>query len=192
MGILLCAKTLQGARTVGGLLKDRSLRKYYQAAVAGKVTDSGVIEGFLTKDAVTNTVNFSEKEAGNRGSVSGGPKGTGNRNRKEPADRKRSWTSTIYKPLITGSRYSLLEMELITGKTHQIRSHLASIGHPILGDDKYGDRDLNRKLGIRHQRLWSTRLVFHTEGCLSGLNGKIIETAYPYDIPGKERYGSHD
>ena len=53
-GILLCAKTLQGARTVGGLLKDRSLRKYYQAAVAGKVTDGGVIEGFLTKDAVTN------------------------------------------------------------------------------------------------------------------------------------------
>ena len=178
-GILLCAKTLQGARTVGGLLKDRSLRKYYQAAVAGKVTDGGVIEGFLTKDAVTNTVNFSEKEAGNRGSVSGGPKGAGNRNRKEPADRKRSWTSTIYKPLITGSRYSLLEMELITGKTHQIRSHLASIGHPILGDPKYGNPTINEKIrgeyGVRGQMLWCCRVEFpEVEGDLAALSGRVI------------------
>ena len=194
-GILLCAKTLPGARTVGSLLKERSLHKYYQAAVAGKVTDGGVIEGFLTKDAVTNTVNFSEKEAGNRGSVSGGPKGTGNRNRKEPADRKRSWTSTIYKPLITGSRYSLLEMELITGKTHQIRSHLASIGHPILGDPKYGNPKINEKIraeyGVRGQMLWCCRVEFpKMEGDLAALSGRVIVCDPPAlyrEIAGRNR-----
>ncbi len=48
----------------------------------------------------------------------------------------------------------------MTGRTHQIRAHLAHIGHPILGDDKYGDRALNRRLGLRRQQLWATRLVF--------------------------------
>ncbi|MFQ9446831.1 MAG: hypothetical protein ACLR4A_05275 [Christensenellales bacterium] len=51
-------------------------------------------------------------------------------------------------------------MELMTGRTHQIRAHLAHIGHPILGDDKYGDRALNRQLGLRRQQLWATPACF--------------------------------
>lgn len=162
-GILLCAKTLAGARGVGSLLRDRSMHKYYQAVVAGKVTESGSIEGYLKKDRVTNTVNFTRAGAGDR---------------KERRDGD-GWTSTTFRPLISGGRYSLLEMELITGKTHQIRSHLASAGHPILGDPKYGNRRVNEKIrseyGLRGQMLWCCRVEFPAiDGDLSALSGRTI------------------
>ena len=155
-GILLCSKSLTGARVLTKLLRDRKLRKYYQAAVLGTVKKSGVIEGYLRKNNVTNTVNF-EKTV------------------KQGGD----WTKTTYRPLISGERYSLLEMELITGKTHQLRSHLAAMGHPILGDPKYGDPAANEKIrgdiGLRGQMLWCCRVEFPLlEGDLSGLSGRVI------------------
>ena len=155
-GILLCSKSLTGARVLTKLLRDRKLRKYYQAAVLGTVKKSGVIEGYLRKNNVTNTVNFAKtvKQGGD-------------------------WTKTTYRPLISGERYSLLEMELITGKTHQLRSHLAAMGHPILGDPKYGDPAANEKIrgdiGLRGQMLWCCRVEFPLlEGDLSGLSGRVI------------------
>ena len=137
-------------------MRNRSVRKFYQAAVLGTVDKTGVIEGYLKKDALTNTVNFS-------------------RNKEQGAN----WTRTTYRPLITGTRYSLLEMELITGKTHQLRSHLAAMGHPILGDPKYGDPQINEKIrgeyGLRGQMLWCSRIEFpQIEGDLSALSGKVI------------------
>ena len=86
---------------------------------------------------------------------------------------------TAYHVLEAGEE-SRLEVELVTGRTHQIRAHLAHIGHPILGDDKYGDRQLNRRLGLRRQQLWATRLMFQAEGALSYLNGCVFETACPF------------
>ena len=88
--------------------------------------------------------------------------------------------------IVTGYRvtepgeYARLEVELITGRTHQIRAHLAHIGHPILGDDKYGDRLLNRQLGLRRQQLWATRLVFHADGALAYLNGRAFSVDAPF------------
>ena len=88
--------------------------------------------------------------------------------------------------IVTGYRvvkpgeHALLEVELITGRTHQIRAHLAHIGHPILGDDKYGDRLLNRQLGVKRQQLWATRLVFRVEGVLSYLNGRSFAVKCPF------------
>lgn len=88
--------------------------------------------------------------------------------------------------IITGYRvlepgeYARLEVELMTGRTHQIRAHLAHIGHPILGDDKYGDRALNRRLGLRRQQLWATRLVFHAGGALAYLDGKAFSVDCPF------------
>jgi 23S rRNA pseudouridine955/2504/2580 synthase len=110
-------------------------------------------------------------------------------------DSQKSWTSTTYKPLITGSRYSLLEMELITGKTHQIRSHLASIGHPILGDPKYGNPKINEKIraeyGVRGQMLWCCRVEFpKMEGDLAALSGRVIVCDPPAlyrEIAGRNR-----
>ncbi len=81
--------------------------------------------------------------------------------------------------VIRADEHALLEVELITGRTHQIRAHLAHIGHPILGDDKYGDRMLNRQLNLRRQQLWATRLEFNAEGALAYLNGRIFSVKYP-------------
>ena len=88
--------------------------------------------------------------------------------------------------IVTGYRvmepgeYARLEVELMTGRTHQIRAHLAHIGHPILGDDKYGDRALNRQLGLRRQQLWATRLVFHVDGVLAELDGQTFTVKCPF------------
>ena len=157
-GILLCAKTPKGAREMSGLLRDRSLRKYYQAAVAGTVACGGSVEGSLIKDRASNTVNFVRSAE----ELPGG-----------------SFTRTIYRPLISGLKYSLLELELITGKTHQIRSHLASIGHPVLGDPKYGDLSLNGKIrseyGVRGQMLWCCRVEFpEMNGAFADLSRRVI------------------
>lgn len=155
-GILICSKSLTGARKTAELLRDRTLRKYYQAAVLGTVKKGGRIEGYLHKNEVTNTVSFTSS-----------------------AKRGGSWTKTVYTPLITGNRYSLLEMEMITGKTHQLRSHLAQMGHPILGDPKYGDLAVNEKIrgefGLRGQMLWCCRVEFpRMEGDLEQLSEKVI------------------
>ena len=82
--------------------------------------------------------------------------------------------------VIEAGEYARLEVELMTGRTHQIRAHLAHIGYPILGDDKYGDRALNRQLGLRRQQLWATRLVFHADGALAYLNGRTFTVDCPF------------
>ena len=155
-GILICSKSLAGARKAGELLRNRTLHKYYRAVVLGTVSKGGRIEGYLKKDPVTNTVNFTKSG-------------------KEGAD----WTKTVYRPLITGKRCSLLEMELITGKTHQLRSHLAAMGHPILGDPKYGDLKENERIrseyGLRGQMLWCCRIGFpRMSGDFAPLSEKVI------------------
>ncbi|MBQ9942196.1 MAG: RNA pseudouridine synthase, partial [Christensenellaceae bacterium] len=85
----------------------------------------------------------------------------------------------------TNGELSLLDVELVTGRTHQARAHLASAGSPILGDDKYGDRRANKKFGARYQALWSYKIIFETgvNNCLEYLNKKVIETdniVFPY------------
>ena len=179
-GILLCAKTPAGAREMARLLRDRSLKKYYQAAVAGTVIKGGSIGGYLSKDSASNTVSFRNAEGEGQNSdaagVAAAPAG-----RLSPDGQRSggSWTRTIYRPLISGRKYSLLELELITGKTHQIRSHLASIGHPVLGDPKYGDLSLNGKIrseyGVRGQMLWCCRVEFpEMNGAFADLSRRVI------------------
>ena len=89
---------------------------------------------------------------------------------------------TAYKRLYTDGTYSLLSVELITGRTHQIRAHLASVGLPIIGDVKYGDKDANasvkKKYGIKNQLLQAYRITFpKLEGDFSYLSGKIFESS---------------
>ena len=167
-GILLFAKTLRGARKMAELLRDRSLKKYYQAAVAGTVKESGSIGGYLVKDRMTNRVTFQKAPVPNTAPMPD----------KDPQSGA-GLTRTTYRPLITGRKYSLLELELITGKTHQIRSHLASIGHPVLGDPKYGDLALNKRIrdeyGLRGQMLWCSRVEFpQMDGEFADLSKKVI------------------
>lgn len=145
-GMVLCSKTLKGAQLLGELLKNRSLHKFYQLYVKGAVEDTQLIEGYLHKDAKRNKVTIRQ---GSRLPESGG------------AD---SYIQTRYIPIRREGDKTLLEVELITGKPHQIRAHLAGIGHPLLGDYKYGDRAWNekyrQKCGVQSQLLHAYRIVF--------------------------------
>lgn len=138
-GILLFGKSLFGSSFLSECIKKRSVEKYYLTAVKGRVKDQTRIEGYLSKDNKLNRVYVSEIEI--------------------PESDK---IVTEYKPLKYNSScdITLLEVKLITGKSHQIRAHLASIGHPVIGDFKYGDSSLNNSLKLKNQLLYAYKIVF--------------------------------
>ncbi len=171
-GLLIAGKTLRGLQETAELLRGRALKKYYHALVAGRVSDSQTLSGYLIKDEKTNRVrivNPDERETAESPEAYepefGGSSG------KEAG----AWIETAYRPLESYGDATLLEVRLITGKTHQIRAHLASIGHPILGDGKYGDETRSRALeeaaGIRGQLLCACRMEFP--------DGRIFEIPDP-------------
>lgn len=165
-GIVAAGKSLAALQQLSAMFRERSLRKYYLCLVHGKVTEARRISGFLSKDERTNRVKVQ-------------------RGREEQAPGKEeSRIETEYRPLRTGDVVTLLEVHLITGKTHQIRAHLASEGHPIIGDYKYGVRSVNdrfkKEYGLSSQLLHSCRLCFpDCGGALSELSGKEITAPVP-------------
>ena len=152
-GLVICAKSLLGARTMNNMLKDRTLHKYYRTIVTGKISESSDLKGFLYKDEKKNKVFIKTSD---------------------PGDDRYSYIETEYKPVryYNGLDMTLLEVKLITGKPHQIRAHLQSIGHPIIGDVKYGGSPVK---GLKYQLLHSYRLVLPKD-----LNDEFC------DIAGKE------
>lgn len=140
-GLLIAGKTLKGLQDMADALKNRSVQKYYRCIVKGEITDTSHIDGWLLKDARTNHVKVLAKETDGALRI-----------------------ETNYRPIRTKNGYSELEVHLITGRSHQIRAHLASVGHPILGDFKYGDKALNetlkQKLHVDSQLLHAYRIVF--------------------------------
>lgn len=163
-GIVLCAKSVRGAQLLGDLLKERTLHKYYRLYVKGHVETPETIEGFLTKDEVHNKVTI-------RKSL--------------PAEEQTaSYIKTRYQPLKQEADKTLLEVELITGKPHQIRAHLASIGHPLLGDYKYGDKAWNdrykRACRIETQLLHACRVEFpELNEPFTELSGRVFFAEMP-------------
>ena len=156
-GILIVAKTYQAAREFGTALSKRSVRKYYQCIVKGEVKKAEKIDGFLWKDEKTNKVEIYKTF------------------KKDAAE-----IHTAYQPLKHKDGLTLLEVHLITGRAHQIRAHLSSSGHPILGDPKYGDRKLSKKYGVKYQLLHACRLELDGfDGEFSKYNGKIISAQLP-------------
>ena len=136
-GLIMCGKTLPGLQLLASLLKDRKVHKYYRAVVCGCLNQSMDLSGYLLKDTKTNRVTISN-------------------NPKEGYDK----IETRYQPIKTSVDYTELEVLLVTGKTHQIRAHLSHIGHPILGDPKYGLPSKNKLTNIMHQQLHAYRIVF--------------------------------
>lgn len=137
-GLVLCGVSLRGSQLLSRMIHDRTIRKVYVAIVKGKIRKPRTLTGSLEKDEKLNKVTIS--------------------------DSKGKDIMTSYRPIAFGKDYTFLEIELITGKTHQIRAHMASIGHPILGDPKYGDlqwnQDYRKKLGIQRQLLHAYRVEF--------------------------------
>lgn len=153
-GLVLFAKSEGYFELLSKAIAERKISKFYRTIVVGVPRKpEEELTGYLKKDADTAHVRITNQPS--KGALT---------------------IKTRYSMIKTNGRLSLLEVELLTGRTHQIRAHLASIGLPVLGDDKYGDRTANKQFGARYQALWAIKLVFHTDGPLAYLDGKTIET----------------
>lgn len=160
-GIVAAGKSLAGLQQLSGMFRDRTLEKYYLCLVQGEVIRSSRIEGWLSKDSRTNKVTVLDHE-----------------------EKDSARIITEYRPVKTGGQATLLEVHLITGKTHQIRAHLAATGHPLIGDTKYGSEKINRlyreRFGLRSQLLHAYRLRFgDCKGVLENLSGKEFTCQVP-------------
>lgn len=159
-GMLLVAKSLPAARDLSELLKNRTLQKYYLCVVKGVLSEAKDLKGYLIKDNKTNKVSVRTVTS-------------------EVSDEE-TYIETGYEPVTNNGRLTLLKVHLITGKTHQIRAHLSSIVHPILGDYKYGDRKLNEEYGVKYQLLHAFRICFpELTGSLANLSNREIEIPMP-------------
>ena len=162
-GIVAAGKTMAGLQTLSGAFKDRSLHKYYLALAAGSVEHPSYIKGYLWKNERTNKVTVTREPKKDALPI-------------ETRMRPLSYSGT--------GDCTLLEVELLTGRTHQIRSHLASIGHPIIGDAKYGIREVNeayrKKYRVTSQLLHAWRIEMPSfEGELSYLSGLKLTAELP-------------
>lgn len=159
-GIVIFGKNAQATRSLAAILKDGGLRKDYVAIVKGRIPD-GLKEGFIAKDSERNIAKIYDKS---------GP------------DRKRILMET--KTLESDGLWSFLELNLITGRSHQLRAQLAHLGNPIVGDQKYGDREVNEwfdnKYALKFQYLYAYKITFsRTDEYLGYLQDKVVAVKLP-------------
>lgn len=160
-GLVAAGKSLSGLQELSSLFHDRILHKDYLCLVNGVLITEKYIKGYLQKDDKCNKVMIYEKKTGDALPV-----------------------ETRYTPLGNNGKVTLLQVRLITGRTHQIRAHLSSIGHPIIGDGKYGIESLNhgyrQKYHLKHQLLHAYKLSFpELKGKLQRLSGQTFFAEIP-------------
>ncbi len=154
-GIVIATKSAEALRIICEKIKLREIDKQYLAVIHGiPKKQAATLEGFLQKNESRNKVYL--KNSREDGALT---------------------IKTRYRVLATKNNLSLIEVDLLTGRTHQIRAHMASIGHPLLGDGKYGKLSADKKLGFTRQALYSYKLTFNFKsdaGILNYLNGKAF------------------
>jgi len=164
-GLILFGKTLPALQALAALLRDRTMEKYYLAIVCGDIDHAQRIDGYLAKDEGTNRVEIRPQPFPDAVEI-----------------------HTAYEPLKRSGDYTVLKVHLITGKTHQIRAHLRSIGHPIIGDPKYGRKDANAYYrthgGVKSQLLhaWELHFPETLDGPLRNLAGQTLTAEPPKEF----------
>ncbi len=152
-GIVIAAKNAESLRILNEKIKNRELTKKYLCIVLGKPDkEEALLTAYLQKDSQSNQVTITDKKTSENLTI-----------------------KTKYKVLDSFGKLSLLEVDLLTGRTHQIRAHMAHIGHPLLGDGKYGINRINKEFGFKMQVLYSYKLRFdfvEDAGKLNYLNKK--------------------
>lgn len=175
-GLVIAGKTVRGLQEMNALIKARSLTKVYQALVYGKTPASGILKGYLVKDHERNQVRYTEH-----------------------AETGALPIETHYETLETveahGCLFSLVRVHLVTGRSHQIRLHFSSIGHPLLGDRKYGSRaslSVSEALHIRRQLLHAASLTFPVlTDDFAYLSGKTFTAPLPADFASVRHLGRY-
>lgn len=165
-GLILCGKSLAGLQYLSNIIKERTLEKYYRCLVEGRLEKGQIIEGYLSKDTRLNQVVVMKQC---------------------PQNQDGAFIKTGFTPIRSyrwsGKYYTELSVHLMTGKPHQIRAHLSAIGHPIVGDSKYGrgiKEPLARKYHLKSQLLHAARIVFpQSEGTFAYLSGKELTVDVP-------------
>ena len=154
-GIVIAAKNAETLRIMNQKLKDREVEKRYLCIAVGYLKPKeAVLTDYLEKNEAKNRVYISHHPTPNSKTI-----------------------KTKYRVLAERNQFSLLDVDLLTGRTHQIRAHLAFIGHPLLGDGKYGKNEINRRMGYQYQALYSYQLRFHFTtdgGILQYLDGRMF------------------
>ncbi len=156
-GLCLFAKTPQALDILQDVFRSRKLEKYYICLVRGIMKPpQAVCSAWLVKDALHARVRITDRPESDAKPI-----------------------TTGYETLVSGP-VSRLRVHLVTGRTHQIRAHLASLGHPILGDDLYGDRDFNRREKVHSLKLCAVSLRLDTEGRLPRLDNRTFTVDPPF------------
>lgn len=159
-GILAAGKSMAGLQEMSRFFKERTIGKYYLCLAYGRIEEEKSIKGYLYKEEKNHVQIYQDDRPG---SVR---------------------IETEYRPLVSGKDVTLLEVHLITGKTHQIRAHLAAGGHPIIGDYKYGFRKMNdvyqKEYGLKSQLLHAWRIQMpNSGGVLKYLSGREFMASPP-------------
>lgn len=153
-GIIIGAKNYQALKSINKAIKEGMVRRFYKTIVKGTIKENFTHSAYLLKNNDKNKVEIRDKNF---------------------EDAKK--IITVIKPIENKGGYTLLEIELITGRTHQIRGHLASLGYPIIGDRKYGDKIINKKFkeeySLNNQWLHAYKIELNgLDVCMDYLNGK--------------------
>ena len=154
-GLVIAAKNGRALAAMNRMIKENRVAKVYRCAVSGSLDRDGVYSAHLKKDEKSNIVKVTDSPIPGSKAI-----------------------STAFKTLAKTEGLSLIEAELITGRTHQIRAHLAHLGAPIVGDVKYGDEKINKKLDVFKQALCSCEIRFtpdkNDDAALYYLNGEVF------------------